>query len=279
MISIRQALHEALAALTSAGTDTPTLEAELLLCEAAGIDRTAVIAWPERTLEPAQYARLNALLGRRIAGEPIAYILGRREFWGLPLDVGRGVLIPRPDTELLVEITLAALPAQQPLLCADLGTGSGAVACALAHERRRWTLIGIERSADALAIAAANAERLRLDNLYLLQGDWLTAIAPNGLDAIVANPPYVCNDDPHLRQGDLRFEPSAALTAGSDGLAAVRAIVRQAPDRLRRPGWLAVEHGWDQGDAVRALFEQAGFDRVRTHRDLPGHERVTSGFA
>lgn len=279
MTSIRQALHETLRALASTDADTARLEAELLLCEAAGIDRTAIIARPERPLEPAQHARLNALLSRRVAGEPIAYILGRREFWGLPLEVGRGVLIPRPDTELLVEITLAALPARRPLLCADLGTGSGAVACALANERRGWTLIGIERSADALAIAAANAERLQLDNLYLLNGDWLTAIAPNSLDAIVANPPYVRRDDPHLRQGDLRFEPSVALVAGSDGLDAVRAVVAQAPACLRQGGWLAIEHGWDQGEAVRGLLQRAGFDQVRTHRDLAGHERATSGFA
>lgn len=279
MTTIRKALHETRSALASTSTDSPRLEAELLLCEAAGIDRATIIAWPERTLEPAQAARLQALLERRLAGEPMAYILGRREFWGLAFGVGPGVLIPRTDTELLVELTLAVLSADLPLVCADLGSGSGAVACALAHERRRWRLIGIERSPDALAIAAANAERLQLDNLRLLRGDWLAAIARNSLDAIVANPPYVCDGDPHLRQGDLRFEPSAALAAGHDGLDAIRIIVGQAPLCLRRPGWLAVEHGWDQGEPVRGLLEQAGFEQIRTHRDLTGHERVTCGFA
>ncbi len=278
MISIRQALNETLRTLAATDTDSARLEAELLLCEAAGINRTAIIAWPERPLEPAGYARLQTLLRRRMQGEPIAYILGRREFWGLPLAVGRGVLIPRPDTELLVEITLAALSAESPLICADLGTGSGAVACALAAERPGWTLIGIERAADALTIAAVNADRLQLDNLHLLQSDWLTAIAPNSLDAVVANPPYIRADDPHLRRGDLRFEPAAALVSGSDGLDAVRTIIAQAPACLRRCGWLAIEHGWDQGEPVRRLFERAALKQVRTHRDLAGHERVTSGF-
>ena len=251
----------------------------MLLCAAAGATRTALIAWPERRLEPAQAARLESLLRRRLAGEPMAYILGRREFWGIEIEVGPATLIPRPDTELLVECALGALPADTPLVCADLGTGSGAIAAALAHERPRWVLIAVERSPQAAAVAAGNKRRLGLGNLHPLCGDWLTAFAAGSLDAVVSNPPYVRDDDPHLGQGDLRFEPRSALCAGADGLEAVRVIAAQARHALRPGGWLALEHGWDQGDALRRLLAGNGFASIRSHRDLAGHERVTSAVA
>ena len=279
MQTFAEALREAVALLSAGDSDSARLDAELLLCEAAGTTRAGLIAWPERTLQPAQHARFLQLVERRAGGEPIAYILGRREFWGLELTVSPETLIPRPDTELLVECTLQALPAHRPIVCADLGTGSGAIAAALAHERPDWTLIAVERSAGAAAIAAGNARRLQLRQLFVMRADWMNAIAPGSLDAIVSNPPYVRNDDPHLHRGDLRFEPRTALAAGESGLDAISMISTQAKDRLRPGGWLAIEHGWDQGDPVRRLLRQAGFENVTTHRDLAGHERVTSAAA
>ncbi len=279
MQTLAEALREAVATLSAGDGESARLDAEVLLCEAAGTTRTGLIAWPERTLQPAQTARLRQLIARRAQGEPIAYILGQREFWGLELVVDAQTLIPRPDTELLVECALQVLPAHRPLVCADLGTGSGAIAAALAHERSAWTLIAVERSAGAAAIAAENARRLELHRLFVVRADWLRAVAPGSLDAIVSNPPYVRANDPHLQRGDLRFEPRTALAAGSSGLDAIRAITAQATTVLRPGGWLAIEHGWDQGEAARALLRQAGFEAVNTHRDLAGHERVTEAVA
>lgn len=282
MQTLAEALREATTRLSASDLESARLDAELLLCEAASTNRAALIAWPERTLQPAQQARFRQLLERRARGEPIAHILGRREFWGLELEVTAQTLIPRPDTELLVECTLAALPARHPVVCADLGTGSGAVAAALAHERPDWTLIAVERCAGAAAIAARNIRRLGRQRgpgqALVVRADWLRAIAPASLDAIVSNPPYVREDDPHLQRGDLRFEPRHALTPGRLGLEAIRAIVTQASSRLRPGGWLAIEHGWDQADPVRGLLRRAGFESLSTHRDLAGHERVTSAW-
>jgi release factor glutamine methyltransferase len=277
MHTLGEALREATGRLAASGLPDARLDAEVLLHAATGADRATLIAWPERRISSAQWQQLRALIERRAAGEPVAHILGRREFWSLSLRVTEHTLIPRPDTELLVDWALATLPAQAPLTCADLGTGSGAIAAALATERPRWTLIGIERCAAAAAVAADNARRLGLDGLLLARADWLQALADDSLDAIVANPPYIRAGDPHLITGDLRFEPRSALVAGADGLEAVRAILGDAPRCLRPDGWLATEHGWDQGAAVRRLLRDRGFDAVTTHRDLAGHERITSG--
>ena len=246
------------------------------MCAAAALSRSTLIAWPGRALTAEQAARFDGWVARRAAGEPVAYILGRCGFYGLELGVTPATLIPRPETELLVDWMLGALPADAPIVCADLGTGSGAIALALAHERPRWTLIAVERSAAAIGIAAANGRALRLDNLQPLLGDWLAAIADASLDAVVANPPYVRCDDPHLRRGDLRFEPVSALAAGADGLDAIRIIIDQARRCLRPGGRVAIEHGWDQGAAVRGLLVAAGYDRINTHRDLAGHPRFTA---
>jgi release factor glutamine methyltransferase len=277
--TIAEALREAVARLSAGDSESARLDAEVLLCEVAGTTRAGLFAWPERTLELRQHARFLELVERRAHGEPIAYILGRREFWGLELAVTPATLIPRPDTELLVECTLEALPAHRPLVCADLGTGSGAIAAALAHERPAWTLIAVEHDADAASVANGNALQLGLRNMFVVRTDWMDAIAPGSLDAIVSNPPYVRDDDPHLQRGDLRFEPPSALSAGKSGLHAIRTIAAQATDRLRPGGWIAIEHGWDQGDPVRRLLRQARFEHVTTHRDLAGHERVTSAEA
>jgi release factor glutamine methyltransferase len=241
------------------------------------LDRGALIARSERLLTDAQQHQLEGLAARRIAGEPIAHLLGAREFWSLSLRVNPAVLIPRPETETLVEHALTTLPEMSALRVADLGTGSGAIAAALAHERPHWMLFAVDAAAAALAVASDNRARLNLPNLVFVQGDWATALASTCLDAILSNPPYVREDDPHLSRGDLRFEPRSALAAGADGLAAIRTIVADAPRCLRPGGLLALEHGWDQAHAIRALLLAQGFDAVRTFRDLAGHERVTSG--
>jgi release factor glutamine methyltransferase len=278
--TIGEALRAGTAELAAAGLDplgaaSPRREAELLLCSVTGFGRTHLIGWPERPLSPDQRMAFTAMIRRRATGEPIPYIVGRREFYGLDLLVTPATLIPRPETELLVTLTLAALPADRPLVCADLGTGSGAIAVALAQDRPNWTLVAIEYVAETIAVAAANARTHRLDNLLPVRGNWLAAVAAGSLDAIVLNPPYVGIDDPHLKRGDLRFEPATALTAGRDGLQAIQTILPQAADRLRPGGWLAFEHGHDQGGAVHTLLDKTGhWTLIRLHRDLAGHPRV-----
>ncbi len=254
------------------------LEAQALLAHVLGRPRSHLLAWPERPVAAAAAARFRTLLARRAAGEPLAYLTGEREFWSLPLRVTPAVLIPRPETELLVELTLAQLPAG-PCGVADLGTGSGAIALALASERPAWRLDASDASAAALAVARDNARRLDLAaRVAFHHGPWYAAL-PRGVryHALVSNPPYVASGDPHLTRGDLPFEPRAALAAGPDGLAALRALVDGAPDRLHPGGWLLLEHGHDQGAAVRALLRARGFVAVATHRDLAGLPRATLG--
>lgn len=251
------------------------LEAELLLCAAAGLRRTEVIAWPERALPPTACQRYRGFIDRRCNGEPIAYILQQREFYGHLLKVTSATLIPRPETELLIDWALANYPPIPPIRCADLGTGSGAIALSLAAERADWTIVGIERSSAALATAATNRQQLGL-TLALVQGDWLRSIAPCSIDLILANPPYIAANDPHLRLGDVRFEPLDALIAGPDGLDSIRTIVQAAAHRLKPGGRCAIEHGWNQAEQVRNLFAAAGLDSIATHRDYAGLERMTS---
>lgn len=248
---------------------------EVLLCEAAGLTRAQVLAYPERPLEPAVAERLDGWVARRRAGEPVAYILGRREFWGLELEVGPAVLVPRPETELLVEAAMARADACRRLL--DLGTGSGAIAIAVAVEATRRGLaleiVASDRSEPALAVAGRNAARHGVEIAWR-RSDWFLNV-PERFDLIVSNPPYVPERDPHLAA--LACEPRAALAAGPDGLQAIRAILGGAPAHLEPGGWLLLEHGFDQGDAVRALLEAAGFRAVETLIDLAGHERVSLG--
>jgi release factor glutamine methyltransferase len=216
-------------------------------------------------------------LARRLSGEPIAHIRGRQAFWTLDLQVTPDTLIPRPETELLVETALELLPPDAPLLVADAGTGSGAIAAALAAERPAWTLIAVERSPAAAAVASANLGRCAPANARLLRGDWLAAIAPSCLDAVFANPPYIPADDPHLTRGDLLREPDQALSAGPDGLDAIRRIAGQSAVCLKPGGLLALEHGSDQGGSVRATLRSNGFGAVDTRADLAGLPRVTLG--
>ena len=275
---IAATLRAAAAALSGIPDGSPRREAELLLMEATGWTHSHLLAWPERELAPAAAARFDHLLARRLTGEPIAYLRGRQSFWSLELRVSPATLIPRPETELLVETALARLPADQAIRVADLGTGSGAIAAALASERPGWQLIATDRSASALALARDNFTALGLDGVSCLCGDWLAACGPASLDAILGNPPYIAGDDPHLARGDLRFEPRAALTPGGDGLDAIRHILSDAGRCLRQDGMLAVEHGYDQGEQVNHLFRAAGLRQVETLRDLAGLDRVTLGY-
>lgn len=250
------------------------LENRILLCHALGMSRVALITQSERTLDEDEAARLGALVRRRLAGEPIAYIVGEREFFGLSFRVGPGVLIPRPDTELIVELSLERLPPRGRLL--DMGTGSGAIAVACAHSRRDASVTALDLSEDALAIARANAAANGAQ-VRFLRSDWFAGVQGERFELIASNPPYIAAGDAHLSQGDLRFEPVGALTDHADGLSSLRNIVEGAPEHLEAGGWLLLEHGYDQAGAVRALLAARGFLDVQSWRDLAGIERVSGG--
>ena len=271
-------VREATASLKALPQAEPRLEAELLLMAATGATRAGLIAWPERTPTPEQVAHFQALVARRLGGEPIAHIRGRQAFWNQELRITPDTLIPRPETELLVEIALERLPADAPLLIADAGTGSGAIALALALERPAWTLIALDLSPGAVRVAVANLARHKAANAWVLRSDWLAPLAPASLDALITNPPYIPATDPHLRQGDLPREPLSALASGADGLDALRQITRQATTCLKPGGLLALEHGFDQDAWVRALLAAAGFEYLETRPDLAGHPRATLGY-
>ncbi|CAD7856045.1 MAG: Peptide chain release factor N(5)-glutamine methyltransferase (EC 2.1.1.297) [Olavius algarvensis Gamma 1 endosymbiont] len=275
--SIGTVLRETAESLAELPQASPHLEAILLLREATGREHTELLAWPETEIPAADLARFDLLVQRRLAGEPIAHIRGQQAFWTLELQVTPATLIPRPETELLVELALERLPAEVPLLVLDAGAGSGAIAAALASERPAWTLIATDRSQEATRIAGKNLRRYTLGNAGVVNCDWLTPIADGSLHAIVGNPPYLSPTDPHLEQGDLPWEPRGALVAGADGLDAIRTLSAQAASRLRPAGFIALEHGFDQGPAVRGIFNRHGFEDILTHRDLSGRERATTG--
>jgi release factor glutamine methyltransferase len=274
-ITIRSALGEARRLLS--GHETPRLEAEVLLARALDKPRSHLHAWPERIVGTAAWHRFRELMRRRAAGEPVAYLTGRREFWSLELAVTPDTLIPRPETELLVELALEGLPEQEVCHVADLGTGSGAIALAIASERPACGVVATDQSPAALDIARANAVRLGLCNIGFLQGDWCQPLGEQSFDLIVSNPPYIADGDPHLREGDLRFEPASALTAGADGLDAIRIIASQALERLKPGGRLLVEHGYDQGTEVAALLQAQGYEDIALYRDGAGCSRVCAG--
>ncbi|WP_276488603.1 peptide chain release factor N(5)-glutamine methyltransferase [Ectopseudomonas mendocina] len=255
---------------------TPRLDAELLLAAALGKPRSYLRTWPEREPDADQLALFQASLQRRRQGEPVAYILGHQGFWSLDLEVAPHTLIPRPDTELLVETALDLLPAT-PLEVLDLGTGTGAIALALASERPAWQVTGVDRVEEAVALAERNRQRLALGNAGFLLSHWFSALAGRRYGLILSNPPYIRADDRHLAQGDVRFEPSSALVSGSDGLDDTRAIIQAAPEHLLPGGWLLLEHGFDQAGDVRRLLGDAGFAEVHSRRDLAGLERISLG--
>jgi release factor glutamine methyltransferase len=258
-------------------SDSATADIELLLCYCIQKPRSYLRAWPEAVLSPAIEQQFLQLLSRRQQGEPIAYLIGERGFWTLDLQVSPATLIPRPETELLVEIVLSRLQSAVKARVLDLGTGTGAIALALASERADWQLLASDVSEEAVLLAEANRAALGLDNVSIQQSDWFTAIAPGRFDAIVSNPPYIDPQDPHLHRGDIRFEPRSALVADNQGMADIEKIVAKAPNYLADAGWLLFEHGYDQGDKARALLAAAGFQQVFTEQDLAGQDRVSGG--
>lgn len=258
------------------GSESPRRDAEILLEHVTGKARTYILAFGETQLTAEQQAALAELLARRKIGEPVAHLVGEREFWSLPLYVSAATLIPRPDTECLVEQALARLPADACRIL-DLGTGTGAIALALASERPDCTVMAVDVMPDAVALAQRNAARHHLSNVSVLQSSWFSALGRQTFSMIVSNPPYIDERDPHLSQGDVRFEPLTALVAANAGLADLDHIISEARKYLQADGWLLVEHGWTQGEAVRELFSAAGYSFVETCRDYGGNERLTLG--
>ncbi len=263
--------------LRAACTQIARVDAEALLIHALQRERAWLFAHARAALPAEAVARFEDLLARRAQGEPVAYLTGRRGFWTLDLAVGPATLIPRADTERLVELALERLDMQPGRRVADLGTGSGAIALALASERPQAQVLATDVSAAALALAEANAQAHGLHNVAFAHGIWLAPLVGQRFDLIASNPPYIAADDPHLTQGDLRYEPLSALTSGIDGLDDIRQIATAAPAHLQPGGWLLLEHGWDQGNAVRALLSAAGFIAVETYQDLEVRDRVTLG--
>lgn len=259
-----------------AASESPRRDAEILLGFVTGRGRTFILAFGETELSPAEQAQLEGLLARRQRGEPVAHLVGIREFWSLPLFVSPATLIPRPDTECLVEQALARLPVT-PCDILDLGTGTGAIALALASERPDCHITAVDLMPDAVALARRNAEQLGIANVTLLQSHWFSALDGQRFAAIVSNPPYIDEQDPHLAEGDVRFEPRSALVAADHGLADLAWIITQARAFLLPDGWLLLEHGWQQGEQVRALFTKSGYRDVETTRDYGGNERLTLG--
>ncbi|MEO8344021.1 MAG: peptide chain release factor N(5)-glutamine methyltransferase [Gallionella sp.] len=273
------------------------IEVQCLLQAVLQVNRAWLLTHSEQLLSDEQQAQFNILFERRLTGEPLAYLLGEREFYGLAFKVSPATLIPRPETELLVELALqriSQLPAspthpdpplsrreqgrsKNAFRVLDLGTGSGAIALSIAHVRRDVEVVAVDASAAALEVAQLNAQRLKLDNVRLVHSDWFDALHGERFDIIVSNPPYVAADDAHLKQGDLRFEPHTALVSGADGLDDIRRICAQAKAHLNNQGWLLFEHGYDQAEQVRALLQQSGFAGVFSARDLSGVERVSGG--
>jgi release factor glutamine methyltransferase len=272
--TIRMLLAEAVELLA---TDSPRLDAELLLAWSLGKNRSYLYAWPEEIPPTETRARFLGLLQRRARGEPIAYLLEQREFWSLPLTVSPATLIPRPETETLVVQALQRIPEDAAACVADLGTGSGAIALAIARERPRCRIIATDISRAALAVAAANAGRLGLDNVQCIAGDWCTALPDIPFDLIVSNPPYIAEKDVHLTRGDVRFEPRRALASGPQGMDALQQIAGCAYARLRPHGWLLLEHGYDQVQAVLRLLHSSGYEQIKDYPDDAGLGRVIAG--
>ncbi|WP_323919103.1 peptide chain release factor N(5)-glutamine methyltransferase [Aeromonas caviae] len=273
-MQIQQARAHIMATLASG--ESPRADADALLCHLLDCRRSYLMTWPEHELDAAQQATLAGWLARRLNGEPIAHLIGEREFWSLPLKVSPATLIPRPDTEVLVEQALARLPGG-PCALLDLGTGTGAIALALKSERPDADVWAVDRMPAAAALARTNSAALGLP-IEVRDGSWFAPLSDAPRFAmIVSNPPYIDGTDPHLHEGDVRFEPRSALVAEEQGLADIRLIVTQAPAHLVPGGWLLLEHGWDQGDAVRQLLLQQGYVQVETVRDYGDNERVTLG--
>ena len=263
--------------MESSDCGSPRLNAETLLMFVLGVNRAYLYAHPERELTAEEQARYGEVVGQRGSGVPAQYITGHQEFWGLDFVVSPAVLIPRPETELLVDLALDKIDQREAVHVLDLGTGSGAIALAIARHRPRSSVLGVDASAPALTLACSNAKRLGIGNVSFIESDWFDRIPREAFAVIVSNPPYVARDDVHLAQGDLRFEPRSALEGGVDGLAAIRRILAGAAGYLAPAGWLFIEHGYNQAESVQALFQDAGYGGVESRRDLAGIPRVTFG--
>ena len=274
MTKVRALLDEGTRALPG---DEARREAALLLRHVLGESDAWLVAHADDSIDSAHAAAFRDLVARRAHGEPVAYLTGTRGFHAIELRVAPGVLIPRAETEVLVDLALQCIPAEGDCRVADLGTGSGAIALAIAHARAKAHVVATDISEAALEVARGNAVRLHIGNVEFRQGNWYEDLGGGRFDVIVSNPPYVAGGDPHLHEGDLRFEPAAALASGADGLDAIRAIVRGAREYLRNGGWLLLEHGFDQGADVRDLLLNHGYAEVFTRQDLEGRERVSGG--
>ncbi len=259
--------------------DTADLDSELLLAHALGKSRTWIYTWPNHYPTVSESEQFQRLIEQRLKGIPTAYLTGKCEFWSLSLEVNPATLIPRPETELLVEQILQRVPPGATLRIADLGTGSGAIAITLAVERPGCTVVATDRCPTALATAQRNAGKQGLSNIIFRTGDWYQPLAGERFDIITSNPPYIASGDPHLQQGDLPFEPLTALTAGHDGLDAIHTLVCNSHDYLNPGGWLMVEYGFDQRAAVARLLQHSGYSRIQCYPDLAGHDRISEGQA
>ncbi|WBM68981.1 peptide chain release factor N(5)-glutamine methyltransferase [Buttiauxella sp. WJP83] len=257
-------------------SESPRRDAEILLGFVTGKARTFILAFGETVLTTEQQQQLAVLLARRVQGEPIAHLVGEREFWSLPLRVSPVTLIPRPDTECLVEQALARMPAT-PCSVLDLGTGTGAIALAIASERPDCDITALDLHPDAVELARDNARRLGITNVEVLQSNWFGVLNTQRFAVIVSNPPYIDEEDPHLSQGDVRFEPRSALVAGNHGLADLRILVETSRHFLESGGWLLLEHGWQQASQVRELFTDAGYTEIQSCQDYGGNDRLTVG--
>lgn len=261
----------------TAVSDSPALDVELLLCHCLQKQRGYLRGWADERVSPQQEIQFQHLFSRRLAGEPIAHLIGERGFWTLDLSVNASTLIPRPETELLVEKSLQLL-ADKPLAkVLDLGTGTGAIALALASEQPQWQVLGSDKVTEAVALAETNRLRNNLANVAFLQADWFENLSGQKFDLIVSNPPYIDAADPHLQRGDVRFEPRSALVAAEQGLADISQITAQGSQFLNPQAWLVFEHGYNQGHAVRELLAAAGFEKVFTDQDLAGQDRISGG--
>jgi len=277
MHSIKSVLSEAADTLASV-SDSALLDAEVLLCQALNQSRSHLRAWPDKPLQPEHLTAFKALLEKRQQGTPIADITGNREFWSRDFHVSPDVLIPRPDTELLIELSLKLIPTNEPTRIIDLGTGSGIIAITLAAERPQARISATDFSLAALRIARLNADKHRISNIEFYHSDWFTGVPEAKFKLIVSNPPYIAEDDSHLQQGDVRFEPQTALSAPEQGLADIRIIAEAARNYLEAGGHLVIEHGYNQQQQVQALFKDLHYDKVKTYKDLSGQPRVTYGL-